>query len=48
MTIHELARYYLQQKQTVRAVGLMLNLIKTEPTGEPQPACGHLHGARFI
>ena len=32
--IHELARYYLAQRKTVRAAGLMLNLIKTEPTPE--------------
>ena len=32
--IHELARHYLAQGKTVRAAGLMLNLIKTEPTPE--------------
>jgi hypothetical protein len=32
--IHELARFYLAQGKTVRAAGLMLNLIKTEPTPE--------------
>jgi Tfp pilus assembly protein PilF len=32
--IHELARYYLAQGKTVRAAGLMLKLIKTEPTPE--------------
>ena len=32
MSIHELARYYLSQRQTVRAAGLMLKLIETEPT----------------
>lgn len=34
MSVHERARYYLSQKQTVKAVGLMLRLIKTEPTPE--------------
>jgi len=32
MSIHELARHYLSQKQTVKAAGLMLRLIETEPT----------------
>ena len=32
MSIHELARYYLSQRQTVKAAGLMLKLIETEPT----------------
>jgi len=32
VSIHELARYYLSQRQTVRAAGLMLKLIETEPT----------------
>ncbi len=34
MSIHELARYYLSQRKTVRAAGLMLKLIETEPTPE--------------
>lgn len=34
MSIHELARYYLSQKQTVRAAGLMIKLVETEPTPE--------------
>ena len=34
MSIHELARHYLSQKQTVKAAGLMLRLIETEPTPE--------------
>jgi Tfp pilus assembly protein PilF len=34
MSIHELARHYLSQKQTVKAAGLMLKLIETEPTTE--------------
>ena len=34
MSIHELARYYLAQGQTVRAAGLMINLVETEPTPE--------------
>ncbi|MGD1082165.1 MAG: hypothetical protein ABR881_27930 [Candidatus Sulfotelmatobacter sp.] len=34
MSIHELARHYLSQKQTVKAAGLMLKLIETEPTPE--------------
>ena len=34
MSIHELARYYLSQRQTVKAAGLMLKLIETEPTPE--------------
>lgn len=34
MSIHELARHYLSQKQTVKAAGLMLRLIETEPTAE--------------
>ena len=34
MSIHELARYYLSQKQTVRAAGLMIKLVETEPTQE--------------
>ena len=34
MTIHELARYYLSEGKTVKAAGLMLRLIKTEPTPE--------------
>ncbi len=34
MSIHELARHYLSQKQTVRAAGLMMKLIETEPTPE--------------
>ncbi|MGA8733625.1 MAG: hypothetical protein WB558_06860 [Terriglobales bacterium] len=32
MSIHELARYYLSQRQNVKAAGLMLKLIETEPT----------------
>lgn len=32
MSIHELARYYLSKRQTVKAAGLMLKLIETEPT----------------
>jgi hypothetical protein len=32
--MEELARYYLAQGKTVRAAGLMLTLIKTEPTPE--------------
>ena len=34
MSIQELARYYLLQRKTVRAAGLMLMLIETEPTPE--------------
>jgi Tfp pilus assembly protein PilF len=34
VSIHELARYYLSQKQTVRAAGLMIKLVETEPTPE--------------
>jgi Tfp pilus assembly protein PilF len=34
VSIHELARHYLAQGQTVRAAGLMLKLIETEPTPE--------------
>jgi hypothetical protein len=34
MTIQERAKYYLSKKQTVRAAGLMLRLIETEPTPE--------------
>ena len=32
MSIHELARYYLSQRQTVRAAGLMIKLVEKEPT----------------
>jgi Tfp pilus assembly protein PilF len=34
VSIHELARYYLAQGQTVRAAGLMIKLVETEPTPE--------------
>ena len=34
MSIQELARHYLSQSQTVKAAGLMLKLIETEPTNE--------------
>jgi hypothetical protein len=34
VSIHERARNYLLQGQTLRAAGLMLNLIETEPTPE--------------
>jgi Tfp pilus assembly protein PilF len=34
VSIHELARYYLSQRKTVRAAGLMIKLIETEPTPE--------------
>ena len=34
MGIQELARHYLAEGKAVRAAGLMLNLIKTEPTPE--------------
>lgn len=34
MSVHELARYYLSRGETVRAAGLMLKLIETEPTTE--------------
>jgi len=34
VSIHELARYYLAQGQTVRAAGLMIKLVETEPTSE--------------
>jgi len=34
MTIQELARHYLRQGLTLRAVGLMQNLVETEPTSE--------------
>ena len=34
MSIRELARYYLAQGQTVRAAGLMIKLVETEPTSE--------------
>jgi hypothetical protein len=34
VSIQERARYYLSQKQTVKAAGLMLRLIETEPTPE--------------
>ena len=34
MSIHERARNYLLQGQTLRAAGLMLNLVETEPTPE--------------
>ena len=30
----ELARYYLSKGETVKAAGLMLKLVKTEPTPE--------------
>ena len=32
--MQELARYYLSQGKTVRAAGLMIKLIETEPTTE--------------
>jgi len=32
--MQELARYYLSQGKTVRAAGLMLKLVETEPTPE--------------
>jgi Tfp pilus assembly protein PilF len=32
MSINELAQYYLSQGKTVRAAGLMLGVIETEPT----------------
>jgi hypothetical protein len=32
VSIHERARNYLLQGKTLRAAGLMLNLIETEPT----------------
>jgi hypothetical protein len=32
--MHELARYYLAQGKTVRAAGLMLRLVETQPTTE--------------
>jgi hypothetical protein len=34
MSIQERARYYLAQGKTVRAAGLMLSLIETQPTPE--------------
>jgi hypothetical protein len=34
MSTHELARFFLLQRQTVKAAGLMLKLIETEPTPE--------------
>ena len=34
MSIHERVRHYLSQGRTLRAAGLMLNLIETEPTPE--------------
>jgi Tfp pilus assembly protein PilF len=34
MTIQERAKYYLSQRQTVKAAGLMLRVIETEPTPE--------------
>ena len=34
MSIQVRARYYLSQRQTVKAAGLMLKLIETEPTAE--------------
>ena len=34
MTIQELARHYQSQGMTLRAVGLMQNLVETEPTDE--------------
>ena len=34
MSIRELAQYYLGQGKTVRESGLILKLIKTEPTAE--------------
>lgn len=34
MTIQELARHYLSQRKTVRAAGLMIKLVETEPTPE--------------
>ena len=34
MSIQELARYYLSQSQAVKAAGLMLGIVKTEPTPE--------------
>ena len=34
MSIQELAQYYLSQSKTVRAAGLMLKLVETQPTPE--------------
>ena len=34
MSVHELARHYLSQRQTVKAAGLMLKLVETAPTQE--------------
>jgi len=34
MTTQELARHYLEQGKTLRAAGLMINLVETEPTSE--------------
>ena len=32
--MHELALYYLAKRETVKAAGLMLHVIETEPTPE--------------
>lgn len=32
MSIQELARYYLSESQAVKAAGLMLRVVKTDPT----------------
>ena len=34
MSIQEIARYYLAQGKTLKAAGLMINLVKTEPTAD--------------
>lgn len=34
VSIQELARYYLAQGETVRAAGLMLKVVETDPTQE--------------
>jgi Tfp pilus assembly protein PilF len=34
MSVQELARYFLSEGKTVRAAGLMLGVIESEPTAE--------------
>jgi len=43
MSIQKLVQHYLAQGKTVRAAGLMLNLIETEPTPENLELLGDIY-----
>lgn len=48
MSVQELARYFLSQGKTVRAAGLMLKVLETEPTPQNLMLLAEIYAAQGL